>query len=225
MAQGPEPRVPANQSSVLTWTVPAQVRPHAKQVELHSPWDRAPGALGGPTAQPEGAGGGDGPSDDGLLRHQDPVHLRGPEAKLRTRLGQTEPLLLESDLQAEQVALGVPPQTHPVPVRQGQGEREPVADPQEPPVQGLLVPLQTQLRSERVHRAVCEGHPGSGGDHTHVHTHGDLEERRHGELQGPVVLAAVQHGFGVSQEISRAIPVWEEKFKVTKQKKITSSTI
>lgn len=131
--------------------------------------------------------------------------------------------LPESDLQAEQVALDVPPQTHPVPVCQGQRDRKPVPDAQQPPVQGLLIPLKTQLGAERVDRAVREGHPGSGGDHTHVHTRGDLKQRRHGDLQGPVVLTAIQHGFSVSQEIS--ILIWDLKLKLAKLKKITSKTI
>lgn len=80
-------------------------------------------------------------------------------------------------------------------------------DPQQPPVQSLLVPLEAELRSERLDRAVGEGHPGPGGDHAHVHTHRDLKQRRHGGLQGPVVLAAVQHGCSVSQEIS--ILIWD----------------
>lgn len=84
-------------------------------------------------------------------------------------------------------------------------------DPQQPPVQSLLIALQTELGSERVDRAVREGHPGSGGDHTHVHTHGDQQQQRHGGLQGPAVLTAIQHGFSVSQEISMMILIWDLK--------------
>lgn len=121
-----------------------------------------------------------------------------------------------SDLQAEQVALAVPPQTQPVPGSGGQMEGEPVADPQQPPVQSLLIALQAELRAQIVHRAVGEGHPGSRRDHAHVHAHGQLRQPGHGGLQGPVVLAAIQHGFGVSQEITVTVLIWGLKWKFTK---------
>lgn len=98
-------------------------------------------------------------------------------------------------------------------------------DPQQPPVQGLLIPLKAELRSESVDRAVREGHPGSGGDHAHVHAHGDLIELRHGGLQGPVVLTAIQHGLSVPQEIPMTFLIWDLKLKLTKEKKITRTLI
>lgn len=96
-------------------------------------------------------------------------------------------------LQAKGVAPYVPPQTNPVPVLWGQPERKSVSNPQQPPVQRMVISLQTQLRSGRMDRAVREGHPGSGGDHADVDAHGHLKEERHGGpvLQGPVVLTAI----------------------------------
>lgn len=96
-------------------------------------------------------------------------------------------------LQAKGVAPYVPPQTNPVPVLWGQLERKSVSNPQQPPIQGMVISLQAQLRSGRVDRAVREGHPGSGRDHADVDAHGHLKEERHGGpvLQGPVVLAAI----------------------------------
>jgi len=96
-------------------------------------------------------------------------------------------------LQADGVACHVPPQTHPVPVFRGQPDREPVSDSQQPRVQGVVVPLQAQLGSGRVGRAVREGHPGPGDDHADVHAQSHVKEPRHGDavLQRPVVLAAV----------------------------------
>lgn len=108
-------------------------------------------------------------------------------------------------LQAEGVAPYVPPEAHPVPDSWGQPERKPVPDPQQPPVQRPVISLQTQLRLGCVDRAVREGHPGSGPHHTDVHAHGHLEEQWHGGpvRQGPVVLTAIQHRLGVSQEIAK----------------------
>lgn len=68
-----------------------------------------------------------------------------------------------------------------------------MSDPQQPPIERLIISLQTQLRSGCVDRAVRKGHPGSGDDHTDVDTHSHLKEQRHGGpvLQGPVVLTAI----------------------------------
>lgn len=74
--QAPVLSVPANQGAVLARVVTAQVCPHAEQVELHSSRHRSRRAFSGPTAQPQGAGGGDGLSDDGPLRHGFPINLK-----------------------------------------------------------------------------------------------------------------------------------------------------
>lgn len=89
--------------------------------------------------------------------------------------------------------MDVPPQTNPVPVSWGQPDGKAVPDPLQPPVERLVISLQTQLGARRVGRAVGEGHPGSGDDHADVHTQSHPKERRHGAavLQGPVLLAAI----------------------------------
>lgn len=74
--QAPVPGVPANQGAVLTRAVTAQVCPHAEQVQLYFSLLGSRRMFPGPTAQPQGAGGGDGLSDDGPLRHGFPVNLR-----------------------------------------------------------------------------------------------------------------------------------------------------
>lgn len=70
------PSVPANQGAVLTRAVTAQVWPHAEQVQLYFSRHRSRRVFPGPAAQPQGAGGGEGLSDDGPLRHGFPVNLR-----------------------------------------------------------------------------------------------------------------------------------------------------
>lgn len=81
VGQAPGLRVPANQGAVLTRAVAAHVCPHAEQVELDCARFRSPGrgTPWGPAAQPQGAGGGHGLSDDGPRRRHSPVNLRRPD--------------------------------------------------------------------------------------------------------------------------------------------------
>lgn len=108
-----------------------------------------------------------------------------------------------SHLQTEGVLVGVPPQTQAVPLRGLQFDGETVADPQQPGVHSLFVALQTQLGLGGVDRAVGKSHPGSRDHHPDVDAHGHLVELREAGpiLQRPVVLAALQYGLGVSEEI------------------------
>lgn len=108
-------------------------------------------------------------------------------------------------LQAEGAALDVPPQTHSVPLAQGQAAGEAVSNPQQPGVQRPLVPLQAQLWLGGVSRAVGEGRPGSGDQHADVHADGHAGDLQYGGpfLQSPVVLAALQHGLDVPQEVTQ----------------------
>lgn len=108
-------------------------------------------------------------------------------------------------LQAEGVALDVPPQTHSVPLAQGQAAGEAVSNPQQPGVQRPLVPLQAQLWLGGVSRAVGEGRPGTRDQHADVHADGQAGELQYGGpfLQSPVVLAALQHGLDVPQEVAQ----------------------
>ena len=72
----PELGVPADHSAVLAEPVVTHVPPHAEQVQLHLSENGSWGSVSGTAAQPQGAGGGDGPSDDRPLSHHIPINLK-----------------------------------------------------------------------------------------------------------------------------------------------------
>lgn len=74
--QAPELSVPAHHGAVLTLAVLFQVRPHAEQVQLHLAKRSSRRPVPRPAAQPQGAGGRNGLSDDRPLRHRLPINLK-----------------------------------------------------------------------------------------------------------------------------------------------------
>lgn len=74
-AHTPVPSVPTNHSAFLAEAVVTQVGPHPEQVQLHFSELCSQGPVSGTTAQPQGAGGGDGLSDDGPLGHHFTINL------------------------------------------------------------------------------------------------------------------------------------------------------
>lgn len=72
----PEFSVPADHSAVLAEPVVTHITPHAEQVQLHLSENGSRGSVSGTAAQPQGAGGGDGPGDDRPLCHQIPINLK-----------------------------------------------------------------------------------------------------------------------------------------------------
>lgn len=76
MGHAPVLSVPANHSAVLAVAMVAQVCPHAEHVQLHLPKRGLPGSVSGTAAQPQGAVGGDGLSDDPPLCHHFPINLK-----------------------------------------------------------------------------------------------------------------------------------------------------
>lgn len=72
----PVPSVPANHRAVLAEAVLAHVLPHPEQVELDPPCHGSAAPVLRTTAQPQGAGGGEGFGDDRPLCYDTPVHLK-----------------------------------------------------------------------------------------------------------------------------------------------------